>query len=83
MKITAVNVLKIDDSNSRKKGIASIVFDDCFVVNDIKIITGNEGLFVAMPSRKKMDGTNKDIVHPINIETRKMIEDAIIAEYNK
>lgn len=83
MLVTSVNIMKIDDENTRKKGIASVVFDNCFVVNDIKIISGNNGLFVAMPSRKKVDGTNKDIVHPINVETRQMIEEAILSEYNK
>lgn len=82
MTITSINIKKIEEENSRKKGLASIVFDNCFVVNDIKIISGTNGLFVAMPSRKKADGTNKDIVHPINAEARKMIEDEILNAYN-
>lgn len=83
MTITSVNIKKINEENSRKRGLASIVFDNCFVVNDIKIIEGNNGLFVAMPSRKKADGTNKDIVHPINAEARAMIEEEILLAYNK
>jgi stage V sporulation protein G len=65
------------------KGIASVLLDDCFVIRDIRIIEGKEGLFIAMPSRKNADGEYHDIAHPINAETRKMFEDAIFEEYNK
>ena len=65
------------------KGIASVLLDDCFIVRDIRIIEGKEGLFIAMPSRKNADGEYHDIAHPIDKETRKMFEDAIFEEYNK
>ena len=83
MKITSVTVKKIDKENSRMKGIASVLLDDCFAVHDIRIIEGDNGLFIAMPSRKNAEGEYHDIAHPINKETRKMFEDAIFEEYNK
>ena len=82
MKITSVNVHKKND-DSRMKGIASVLLDDCFVVRDIRIIEGKDGLFIAMPSRKRSNGEYRDVAHPINTETRKMFEDAIFAEFNK
>ena len=83
MKITSVNVRKIEKENSRMRGIASVLLDDAFAVHDIRIIEGDNGLFIAMPSRKTATGDYRDIAHPINQEARKMLEDAIIAEYNK
>lgn len=65
------------------KAIVSVTFNDQFVVHDIKIIDGQNGLFVAMPSRKMADGEFRDIAHPINAETRKKIQEAIFAEYEK
>ncbi len=82
MKITSVKVRKIEKEDSRMKGIASIVIDDCFAIKDIRIIQGEDKLFIAMPSRKYPDGEYRDVAHPINGETRKMFEDAIIEEYN-
>ena len=82
MKITSVNVHKKND-DSRMKGIASVLIDDCFAIRDIRIIEGKDGLFIAMPSRKNSEGVYHDIAHPINTETRKMFEDAIFEEYNK
>ena len=83
MKVTSVNVKKIEKENSRMKGIASILLDDIIAIHDIRIITGDNGLFVAMPSRKTAAGDYRDIVHPISPEGREMIEKAILAEYNK
>ncbi len=83
MQITSVNVKKYDKEDSKMKGIASVLIDDCFVIRDIRIIEGNDGLFIAMPSRRKNDGEYQDVAHPINAETRKMFEDAIFEEYNK
>ena len=83
MQITSVNVKKIEKEESRMKGIASVLIDDCFAIRDIRIIEGNEGLFIAMPSRKNADGEYHDIAHPINAETRKMFEDAIFEAYAK
>ena len=82
MKITSVNVRKIEKEGSRMKGIASVVIDDCFAIKDIRIIEGEKGLFIAMPSRKYPNGEYRDVAHPINAETRAMFEDAIIEEYN-
>ena len=82
MKITSVNVHKKNDE-TKMKGIASVLIDDCFAIRDIRIIEGKDGLFIAMPSRKNANGEYHDIAHPINVETRKMFEEAILAEYNK
>ena len=81
MKITSVTVKKIDKENSRMKGIASVLLDDAFAVHDIRIIEGNDGLFIAMPSRQKANGEYRDIAHPINSQTRKMFEDKILEAY--
>ena len=82
MKITDVRIRQVT-SESRLRAVASITIDECFAVHELRIIDGKEGLFVAMPSRQVSDGTFKDIAHPINVETRKMIEDAVIAKYKE
>ncbi len=82
MKITDVRIRKVQEEG-KMKAIVSITFDNEFVVHDIKIIDGQNGLFVAMPSRKMADGEFRDIAHPINAETRKKIQDAIFEEYDK
>lgn len=81
MKITSVNVRKVEKEDSRMKGIASVLLDDCFAIHDLKIIEGDTGLFVAMPSRKTATGGYRDIAHPINPETRKMFEETILEAY--
>ena len=81
MKITSVNVRKIEKERSRMKGIASVVLDDSFAVHDIRIIEGDNGLFIAMPSRKTANGGYRDIAHPINPEARAMFEEAILDAY--
>ena len=81
MKITSVNVRKIEKEVSRMKGIASVVLDDSFAVHDIRIIEGEKGLFIAMPSRKNALGEYRDIAHPINPEVRAMFEEAILDAY--
>ena len=83
MKVTSVNVKKIEKENSRMKGIAEILLDDMIAIHDIRIISGDNGLFVAMPSRKTPTGDYRDIVHPISQEARDIIEKAIVEEYNK
>lgn len=83
MKITSVNVRKIDKEGSRMKGIASVLLDDSFAVHDIRIIEGDNGLFIAMPSRKTATGGYRDIAHPINPEVRAMFEEAILDAYKK
>jgi stage V sporulation protein G len=80
MKITEVKVYPAR-KNGRLKAYATIVFDNSFIIRDLKIIEGDKGLFVSMPSRRRKDGTFRDIVHPLNVETRKLIEDTVIAEY--
>ena len=81
MKITSVNVRKVEKEGSRMKGIASVLIDDCFAIHDIRIIEGDNGLFIAMPSRKTPNGEFKDIAHPINAETREKIQKAILEAY--
>jgi stage V sporulation protein G len=81
MKITEVRVFPVTEE--RLKGYATIIFDDCFIVRDLKIIHGNTGLFVAMPSKKRKDGTFKDTAHPLNNSTRRMIEERVLDEYRK
>ena len=81
MKITSVKVKKIDKENSRMKGIASVVIDECFAVHDIRVIEGDNGLFIAMPSRQTATGGYRDIAHPINSETRQIFEKEIIEAY--
>lgn len=82
MKITEVKVYPAKD-NGRLKAYATIVFDNDFIVRDLKVIEGNKGLFVSMPSRRRKDGSFRDIVHPLNSETRSMIEQSIIQEYER
>ena len=82
MEITDIRVKKVA-SEGKMKAIASVTFDNAFVVHDIKIIEGQEKLFTAMPSRKTPDNEFKDIAHPINAEMRTMLENAIIAKYNE
>ena len=81
MKITSVNVRKIEKEGSRMKGIASVLLDDSFAVHDIRISEGDNGLFIAMPSRKTATGGYRDIAHPINPEVRAMFEEAILEAY--
>lgn len=81
MRITDVRVRKIN-SEGKMKAIVSVTFDDCFVVHDIKIIEGDNGPFIAMPSRKMPDGEFKDIAHPINPETRTLISEAVFKAYD-
>ena len=80
--ITNVKITKVE-GNMRVKGIASITIEDSFVVHDIKIIETQSGLYVAMPSRRTPSGEVKDIAHPINAETRELIQKAILSEYEK
>ncbi len=72
MTISDVRVRIVQKEDIKLKAVASITIDDCFVIHDIKVIEGNDGYFVAMPSRKTSDGEYKDIAHPINTETRQM-----------
>ncbi|HBT50377.1 MAG: Putative septation protein SpoVG [Caldanaerobacter subterraneus] len=82
MKITDVRVRKLNDEG-RMKAVVSVTFDNEFVVHDIKVIEGQNGLFIAMPSRKTPEGEFKDIAHPINSDTRNKLQKAILEEYEK
>ncbi|MBK7843310.1 MAG: septation regulator SpoVG [Bdellovibrionales bacterium] len=81
MKITDVKVFPVNEE--RLKAYVTITIDDCFVVRDLKVIKGNDGLFVAMPSKRRKDGQFKDIAHPLNQETRNEIEKAIFDEFER
>lgn len=80
MLITDVRIRKIA-SEGKMKAIVSVTFENEFVVHDIKIIEGQNGLFIAMPSRKTPDGEFKDIAHPINAEARQILSNAILSQY--
>ena len=82
MQITDVRVRKIE-KEGKMKDIVSITFDNEFVIHDIKVIEGEKGLFIAMPSRKTPTGEYRDIAHPINTETREIFTSAILDAYNK
>jgi stage V sporulation protein G len=86
MKITEVKVypIKNQEKDKRLKAYATIVFENCFIVRDLKIILGNDGgLFVSMPSRRSKFGSFKDIAHPLNSSVRNEIEKAVLGEYEK
>lgn len=80
MEITDVRVRKVA-KEGKMKAVVSITFDNEFVVHDIKVIEGEKGLFIAMPSRKALDGEFRDIAHPINSETRDKLQKAILNKY--
>jgi len=79
MDITEVRVFPVDDE--KLKAFVSIILDDCFVISDIKVIHGPKGLFVSMPSKKRKDGTFRDIAHPLNSDTRRRMEGQILERY--
>ena len=79
MQITDVKIYPIREE--KLKAFVSIVLDDCFMVNDIKIIQGKDGFFISMPSRRKKNGRFKDVAHPLNNETRQMMEQRILGEF--
>jgi stage V sporulation protein G len=79
MEITEVRVFPVNED--KLKAYATITFDDCFVVRDLKVIHGNSGLFVAMPSKKRKDGTFKDVAHPLTTEFRSKIEQKVLDAY--
>ena len=81
MDITMVKVYPVQED--KLKAFVSIVFDHCFMVNDIKVIQGKDGLFLSMPSRRKKSGEFKDVAHPLNNGTRRMIEERVLSEYRE
>ena len=82
MEITEIKVFPTRDGG-RLKAYATVVFDNCFIIRDLKVIEGQKGLFVSMPSRKRKDGSFRDIVHPLNVEMRTKIEQGIIEEFER
>jgi stage V sporulation protein G len=81
MDVTEVRIFPVQEE--RLRAYVTITFDHCFVVRDLKVINGNNGLFVAMPSKKRKDGTYRDTAHPLDNKTREMIESKVLSEYNK
>lgn len=81
MEITQVKVFPVEEE--RLKAYVSIVFDDCFLVSDLKVIQGPNGVFVSMPSKRKKNGEFKDIAHPLNRDTRERMERRILSEYER
>ena len=81
MEITDVRVVPVEDE--KLKAFVSVVFDGCFVVSDIRVILGPAGLFVSMPSRRRRDGTFRDVAHPLNSAMRRRLEEAIVARYRE
>lgn len=82
MKITDIRIKRVS-ADSKMKAVASVTFDDAFVVHDIKLIEGQDKLFTAMPSRRTSEGEYKDIAHPINSEMRNILEQSIIGKYKE
>ncbi len=80
MEITDIRIRQIDN-DAKMKAVVSATFDNCFVVHDIKVIEGQDKLFIAMPNRKTPDGEFKDIAHPINMEMREKLKNSIIEKY--
>ena len=81
MEITEVRVFPFNED--KLKAFVSIVIDNCFIISDMKIIQGNNGLFISMPSKKKRNGGFRDIAHPLNNETRKLLEDKVFPAYQE
>lgn len=79
MEITEVQIFPVADQ--MLKAYATITLDECFMVRDLKVIAGRKGIFVAMPSRRRANGTYKDTAHPLNDETRQIIQDRVLNEY--
>ena len=82
MQITDIRIRKVD-KDGKMKAVVSITIDDAFVVHDIKIIEGEKGLFIAMPSRRASDGEYRDIAHPINSGTREHLQNLILQKYEE
>lgn len=80
MQITDIRI-RVVSKDSKMKAVVSVTFDDSFVIHDIKVIEGEKGLFIAMPSRKTPDGEYRDVAHPINVEMRQSLHDEVLAAY--
>ncbi|MFR1565192.1 MAG: septation regulator SpoVG [Christensenellales bacterium] len=83
MNISEVRVRLVKKDEGKLKAVASVTIDNCFVVHDVKILEGSEGYFIAMPSKKTPDGEYKDIVHPLNTETRELLKKSVLEEFEK
>ena len=83
IRITEVRIRLLEYKDSNLKAYANMTFDDCFVVHGIKVVQGEKGLFIAMPRRKKRDGTSEDIVHPVTREARALIEQRVLEAYRQ
>ncbi len=83
MNISEVRVRLVKKDEGKLKAVASITIDNCFVVHDVKILEGTDDFFIAMPSKKTPDGEYKDIVHPLNTETREMLKKVVLEEFEK
>jgi stage V sporulation protein G len=81
MEITEVKVFPVEED--KLKAYVTITLDHCFIVRDLKVISGATGLFIAMPAKRRKDGSYKDIAHPLNADTRERLEKAVLAEYEK
>ncbi len=81
MQITDIRVFPVYEE--KLKAYVTIVFDRCFMVSDIKVILGSSGLFISMPSKRRKNGTFRDVAHPLNSETRRMIEEKVLAKYEE
>ena len=81
MEITDIRIRKVD-TEGKLKAYVTVTFDDCFVVHNVKIIEGDNGAFIAMPSRKTKNGEYKDVAHPINTDFRNLLQDQIIASFD-
>ena len=82
MKITVDKIFKMND-DSKMKGSVSVIIDDCIKITGIKIIEGRNGLFLAMPSRKLQDGSSRDIIYPLNSETRQLFNDVVLKAFQE
>ena len=83
MKITDVRLRKVNNQDTRMKALVSVTFDEPFVVHDLRVIDGNNGLFVAMPSKRTPDGEFRDIAHPINTEMRQHVQEEVMRVYEE
>ena len=83
MKVTDVRLRKVNNPDTRMKALASITFDDACVIHDLRVIDGNNGLFVAMPSKRTVDGEFRDVAHPINSEMRQHIQESVMKVYDE
>jgi stage V sporulation protein G len=83
LKVTEVRIHLLDQSDSSLKAYANVTFNDCFVIHGIRVIQGDKGLFIGMPRRKRQDGSMQDIAHPINQETREMIQSKVLSSYQQ